>query len=68
MTGIPTVTIYYKIFLAARTVSRQSPKFFVSDGRNSLGDHSANSLSSTTSKEEALFFLIYCGNIKTITI
>ena len=48
MTDTPTVTFYNKILLAARNNSCQSPKFFVSDGRNSLGDHSLNSLSPTT--------------------
>ena len=40
MTDTPTVTFYNKILLAATNDSCQSPKFFVSDGGNSLGDRS----------------------------
>ena len=44
MTDVPTVRFYNKILLAARNVSRSSPKFFASDGHNSYGDYSPNSL------------------------
>ena len=46
------------VAVAARTVSSESPKFFVFDDCSSLGDHSPNSLSATTWLEWTLFFLI----------
>ena len=46
MTDIPTVTFYNKILVAAINVS---------DGRNSLGDHSPNSLWSTTWRGDLVF-------------